>query len=109
MAFSVRGIKDGAIATFLKTYVNDKFSEYGEVTDLSIDTQSSRLTAKAMMRGERDFVAATVERYEIVRDGNDTFIVLESFTTSRDWLTKLLNRLFAGKRYPLPGAVRRFL
>ncbi len=109
MAFSVRGIKDGAIALSLKAFVNDKFAEYGEIMDLSIDTQASRLTAKAMMRGERESVTATVERYEIERVGNDNFIVLVSFSTSRAWLTKLLNRLFAGKRYKLPSAVSRFL
>jgi len=109
MAFSVRGIKDGAIAISLKAFVNDKFAEYGEITDLAIDTQANRLTAKAMMRGERESVSATVEKYEILRECNDNFIVLCSFSSSRTWLTILLNKLFSNKRYKLPGTVSKFL
>lgn len=104
-----RGVKDGALALSLKAYVNDKFKEYGEVVDCSIDTGASRLTAQLMMRGERDPVTATVEKYEIEKDGDERFIKLVKFSTSRAWLTTLLNALFTGKRYKLPGTVSKLL
>jgi hypothetical protein len=104
-----RSMKDGAIALSLKAYINDKFKEYGEVIDCSIDTGAGRLTAQMMMRGERDPVTATVDKYEIEKDGDERFIKLVKFTTSRSWLTTLLNSLFAGKRYKLPGTVSKLL
>lgn len=105
----VRGAKDGALAIALKAYVNDKLGAYGEITDCTVDTETNRLTAKAMLKGERDPVSATIERYEIQREGEDCYIVLKRFSTSRSWLTLLLTKLFADKRYKLPGAVSKLL
>ena len=104
-----RGMKDGALGLALKAYVNDKLGAYGEITECTVDTESSRLTVKALLKGERELVSATIERYEIQREGEDAYIVLKKFTSSRAWLTLLLNKLFADKRYKLPGAVSKLL
>jgi hypothetical protein len=104
-----RGVKDGALGLALKAYVNDKLGAYGEITDCTVDTETNRLTAKALLKGERDPVSATIERYEVEHQGDETYIVLKKFTTTRAWLTLLLNQLFSGKRYKLPNAVSRLL
>ena len=104
-----RGVKDGALAIALKAYVNDKLGAYGEIIDCSVDTDLNRLTVKAILKGERDSVTATIERYELQRDGEDHYIVLKQFSSSRAWLTLLLTQLFSGKRYKLPGAVSKLL
>ena len=104
-----RGVKDGALGIALKAYINDRLGAYGEITDCTVDTDTNRLTAKALLKGERDPVSATIERYEIQREGEDCYIVLKKFTSSRAWLTLLLNKLFADKRYKLPSAVSKLL
>lgn len=104
-----RGVKDGALALALKAYVNDRLSNYGEVTDCTIDSANSRLTIKAMLKGEREAVTATIERYAIETEGSDRYIVLHKFSSSRTWLTLLLTQLFSGKRYKLPAAVSALL
>lgn len=109
LKFLARGVKDGALGIALKAYVNDKLGAYGEITDCTVDTETSRLTAKALLKGERESVTATIERYEIQREGEDTYIVLKKFTSSRAWLTLLLNKLFQDKRYKLPSAVSKLL
>lgn len=104
-----RGMKDGALAMTIKAFVNDRFREYGEVVDCSVNTGDSRLTVRAMLKGERDPVTATVERYEIEAEGEDRYIKLHEFSSSRAWLTLLLTKLFSGKRYKLPSAVGKLL
>jgi len=104
-----RGVKDGALAMALKAYVNDRLSAYGEVTDCTVDTNTNRLTVKAMLKGERESVTATIERYELEKEGEDHYIVLKQFSSSRAWLTLLLTKLFSGKRYKLPAAVSTLL
>jgi hypothetical protein len=104
-----RGVKDGALAMALKAYVNDRLGAYGEVTDCSIDTRAGKLTVKALLKGERDKVTATIERYALEAEGADRYIVLQKFSTSRDWLTLLLTKFFTGKRYKLPAAVSALL
>jgi|GEM_PF-1116049 len=104
-----RGMKDGALGLTFRAYLNDKFKEYGEVTDVVIDTHGNRLMIEAMLRGEKDGVRATIERYDIEKSGDSTFIVLRQFSTSRAWLTLLLTQLFAGKRYKLPSTFSKLL
>jgi hypothetical protein len=104
-----KSVKDGAIALGLRAYVNEKFGEYGEVIDCQVDTAASSLTVHARLKGERDTVSATLERYELQREGEQLFIVLRNFSSSREWLTLLLNKLLSGKRYPLPSKVGALL
>ena len=104
-----KSMKDGAIAVALKAYVNDKFADYGEVLECQVDTSKNRLTLLARMKGERDTVSATLDQYELQTEGERLFIVLHRFSTSRAWLTLLLNKLFSGKRYPLPPTVGKLL
>lgn len=104
-----RGVKDSALALALKAYVNDRLGAYGEVTDCSIDTRAGKLTVKALLKGEREAVSATIERYTLESEGADRYIVLNKVTSSREWLTLLLKQLFTGKRYKLPAAVSALL
>lgn len=104
-----RGVKDGALGMSLKAYVNDKLRDYGEVLDCSINTAEAKLTLRALLKGESESVIATIERYEIEAEGDERYIKLVRFSTSRPWLTQLLNKFLAGKRYKLPGAVSKLL
>lgn len=104
-----KSIKDGALAVGIKAYVNDRLDEYGEVLDCQIDTTHSKLTFRALLRGERDPVDAAVDRYEIVRDGDEVFIIIRSFSTSREWITTLVNKLLIGKRFKIPSKVAALL
>lgn len=102
-------MKDSALGMGLKKFVNERLGQYGEVRDVKVDTKASRITIEALLKGERDVVIATIERYELEREGDEVYVVLRSFSTSREWLTLLLARLLTGKRYKIPGAVASLL
>ena len=104
-----KGMKDSALGMALKGYLNDRFREYGEVLECQVDTGASRLTLTALLKGERERITAAVERYQIEREGDDRYITLHSFSSSREWLALLLTSLFSGKRYKLPGSVASLL
>ena len=104
-----KSLKDGALAVGLKAYVNDKLKEYGEVLDCQIDTGRGRLTFRAMLRGEREAVEASVDRYDIEHEGDEVYIAVRSFSTSREWITQLLNKLLIGRRFKIPAKVASLL
>ncbi len=104
-----RALKDGALAMSLKALVNDKFGQYGNVTDCSIDTKLSKLVVHALLKGESEKIIVTIEKYEIERDDLDSYIALKQFSSSREWATLLLNRFLLNKRYKLPSAVSKLL
>lgn len=105
----VRGAKDGALAMSMKAFLNDKLGLYGEIVDCSVDTKSNKVTLKAKLKGETQTVTASIERYEMEREGEDSYIVLKQFSSSREWLTLMLQRFFTDKRYKLPSAVTKLL
>ncbi|MGH8432734.1 MAG: hypothetical protein ACREUF_20280 [Solimonas sp.] len=102
-------MKDAALGMALKAFVNERLSAYGEILDLKVDTQASRLKLHALLRGEHHPVTVTVERYELQREGGEIYVVLRSFSSSREWLTLLLTRLLGGKRYKIPAAAAALL
>lgn len=104
-----RGLKDGALALSAKAYINDRFRQYGEVLDCSIDTEACSLSLTAQLSGEREPIVARIEQYRVEADGDERYIVLQRFSCSREWIGLLLTQLFSGKRYKLPSAVSKLL
>ncbi|HEY9545440.1 MAG TPA: hypothetical protein VIR56_05510 [Solimonas sp.] len=104
-----KSMKEGALSVALRAYVNDRFSEYGEVLDCQIDTKENRLTFRVMLRGEKEPASGSIDRYQIEREGDDVYLKMRSFSTSREWITLLLNQLLAGKRFKIPSKVAGLL
>lgn len=104
-----KGMKDGAMGIALKHYINDKLGEYGEVLDCNVDSEHARISIRALLKGDREPTNASIERYELSREGEAVYATLRTFSSSRAWLTLLLGKLFEGKRYKLPSAVGRLL
>ncbi|HUS25481.1 MAG TPA: hypothetical protein VM369_11080 [Candidatus Binatia bacterium] len=109
LGMMARGVKEGAMSVAAKSWLNEKFADYGKVTDLVIDTEANCITVEAVLKGERDPITASVVRYDIEKNQEGSFVVLKRFDSSRQWLTMLLTKFFAGKRYPLPPMVTKFL
>lgn len=105
----LKAFKDGAIAVALKSYLNDKFGEYGQIQSCTLDSARGRLVLEAMLKGERETIKATLEHFELVREQGKPFMVLHEFSSSRQWLGLLLTKLFAGKKYPLPATFAALL
>lgn len=109
LGFVARSVKDRALSLALKTWLNDRFREFGEITDCVLDSDAGSLKLEAMLKGEKEPIVAVLEHFDMEKKGNERVIVLHEFSSSRPWLGALLTRLFAGKRYPLPGAVAAML
>lgn len=104
-----RGVKDGALSMSAKSWLNDKFHDYGSVQECRIDTGANSAAVTALLTGERESITVTLKRYELQHEAGETYIVLHEFHSSRAWIGKLLSRLFSGKRHKLPSAVSKLL
>ena len=105
----VGGVKDTALGVSLKSFLNERFADYGDVLDCEVDTKANRVQVHVKLRGEREAISAAIEKYEIKDTADGRVVVLHKFSTSREWITKLLTRIFSGKQYKLPGAVSKLL
>lgn len=104
-----KAVKDGALGVGLKAFFNEKFGEYGDIRDCTVDTAKGRIVAHALMRGEREPITVTIERYEILEENSKVFIVIRKLTTTRQWITLLLNRVLDGRRFEIPASVSKIL
>lgn len=104
-----KGMKDVGLAIALKAFLNDRLRDFGEVLDCEIDTGRSRISVRTLLKGERDPLTVSVERYELAMEGEQLYATLRSFSSSRPWVSLLLSKVMTGKRYKLPGAVARLL
>ncbi|MFP5307145.1 MAG: hypothetical protein ACLGI7_15155 [Gammaproteobacteria bacterium] len=104
-----RAVKDGALAVGLRAFFNDKFGEYGDVRDCAVDTAKGRIVAHVLMRGEREPLTITIERYELITEDGKVFIVIRKLSTTRQWITLLLNRVLDGRRFEIPASVSKIL
>lgn len=102
-------VKDGALGVGLRAFFNEKFGEYGDVRDCVVDTGAGRITAQVVMRGERDPITITINRYEMVKDGGKAYFTVRQLTTSRAWITLLLNKVLDGRRFEVPSSVGKLL
>ncbi len=104
-----KAVKDGALSVGLRAFFNEKFGEYGEVRDCAVDTAKGSIVAHVVMRGERDPITVTIDRYELLQDDGKVFIVIRKLTTTRQWITLLLNRVLDGRRFEIPASVSKIL
>lgn len=105
----LKAMKEGALALAAKAWLKERFSDYGEVVDCRFDTQGNTLTIEALLRGEQKTITARIDRYELEKTGDQHFVILKKFSSSRAWLTTLLNALLIGKRYKIPAVVSKLL
>ena len=104
-----QGVKDSALALLIKKFVNDRLPQYGQVVDCAIDTGNGRVRLRCLLKGENETIDAAIERYEIVREEDGSYIRLKEFSSSREWLTVLLQRYLVDKQYKLPSAISSLL
>lgn len=109
LANIARRMKDHTLALSFKTLFNERFGEFARATECQVDTRISRISLTALMHGEQEPVTAVLEHYELETIGGERYIVLRRFSSSRQWIDKLLARLFTDRRYKLPIAIDRLL
>ena len=106
---AVHHLKDSALAHALKGYINERFGKYGELLDCEVDTANNAIHLRAQLKGETETVTASIDRYEIEREGEQAYLVLHACSASREWLGVLLDNIAEGSRHKIPAAVARFL
>lgn len=91
MLEKLRQLKDKGLSTALRLALNEKFSRYGKITALQLDTSAHHLHVDVLLEGEIKKTTLVVEEYELLRDGDAAVIRLGKITASRVWLEHVIN------------------
>ncbi len=102
-------MKDWLIEKSVPALLNDRVLQpYGELTDFRIDSRERSLAGALRLKGECDLVRIHISSYDVFKNGEDVFVVFNSVTTSREWLTSLARQFLIGRRFKLSEGLSRF-
>jgi hypothetical protein len=106
--------RDRLLETLALPIVNGALlAGFGKARTLQVDTSEKRAEIVLDLKGETEPLRVVVGRYELLQDGDDTFVALHGIATSREWLTALAERFLAGRAVKLPrelaGVLSRWL
>ncbi|MEF2144666.1 MAG: hypothetical protein V3573_04405 [Desulfovibrionaceae bacterium] len=91
MLQTLRQLKDRGLSAALRLALNEKFSRYGKITALRLDTGEHQLHVDVLLEGETDLTVLCVEKYGLQRDEDALLLELGHVTVSRPWLERVLN------------------
>ncbi len=104
------GAKDWLVEKAAVVMINQAvLKPYGTLTALKLDTTARTIDAEVQLHGETEPVRLQVHEYELIEEAGTVFAVIKSASTSRAWLTRLVNDFAVQRRFELPESVRKFL
>jgi hypothetical protein len=85
----------------------------GQATSLKIDSTNKTADIVLELKGEQTPITIHVQEYELMREGDATFVVIKALSASREWMTSMAREYLVGRRLQLPreaaGMMSRFL
>ena len=109
MAFDINNTlasaKDKSLSKLLLSAAKPFLREYGEVVALCIDSSARTLTMEVLPVGERETIGVELTGYKLVTDETGRgWLTFERFSTTRQWLTLVVEKALPERRLKLPSA-----
>jgi len=98
----LRAGKDAAIAVGIRSFFNSKYSRFGQMTDVSVDTSKREIRVRLELVGEATPIEVHVMDYRMDQQGDRVTLTIGDATASREWMTELLREFVVGRTYVLP-------
>jgi hypothetical protein len=87
---------------------NSLLQPYGQATSLKLNSSDKSAAVVLNLKGESQPVEIQLTRYELQREGEKVYLIIQSATTSREWLTTLAREHLLNKKLELPPQVAAY-
>jgi hypothetical protein len=81
---------------------NTKFSEIGQMTELSVDTKKRAFRLRLDLAGEPEPIEIHVKKYSLERRQERATLTIVDAAASREWLTQVLQEFVVGRKFTIP-------
>jgi len=103
------GMKDWLIQKTVPGLLNDRvLKPYGELRDFKFSSCERSAEGELMLHGEREPIRFRIGSYDLFTEADRTYIVINQFAASREWITRLAQDFVVGKRFALPEGVGKY-
>ena len=96
----LRDLKNSTISFLAKKFINNRIKEYGEMVNLKIDSKNKRIELDILLKGEKESIIIYIDKYEIVNKNDNNYIKFNKISSSREWISVLLNNLIVPNYAP---------
>jgi len=86
-----RDLKNSAVETLAKNFVNNNITEYGEMVNLKIDSKNRNIELEVLLKGEKENILIKIEKYEAVSKDDSNVIKFKNVSASREWIEVLIH------------------
>lgn len=101
--------KDLSVAYILRKLLQKKLEAYGTIQSFELDSQSSKLSAEVLLKGETDPITLHIEEYELREEPGGTFVTVRRASASRAWISLLVKEFLTGKSFLVPPEYARLV
>ena len=104
-----KGLKDKALSTAIKTAINLKIKEFGEMLRLNLDSQNKKIELELMLLGEKEPLYVEVGSYEISEEDGKHYLIAKDIKTSREWINIVAKNYLENQKFEIPANVAEIL
>ncbi len=94
--------KDSSVSLVLEKFLQKKIERYGRLIELKIDSRQRTASVRLILKGEHESVTVLIERYELSDQSGQMSVILRQASSSREWLTLLLQDFVLNKPVVVP-------
>jgi hypothetical protein len=102
-------VPDSAAAWAVRQYINYRFEPIGQMTTLQIDAAKKTAVFELDLKGESQSLRVSIDRYELTSVGDKTFVEIQDFQTSREWINYIGRELLKGRKFEVPEVAKAVL
>lgn len=95
--------KQVAAESAVRRYLAGKIASYGELQEFTLDLKQKTMEIQVLLEGESSSITLRVDGYQMLKKGDDTYLIIKKLDASRKWLLLLLNDLVVEKTIPVPN------
>ena len=100
---AINQVKDTGAASAIERWLARELADYGEVLDFKISSADRRAELHVLLKGEKEALTVTIEKYELSSQGSEDFIIVRQAHTSREWVNAVLRKFLIDKKHKIPG------
>lgn len=99
---AIGAVKDTGASAAIQRWLSREISDYGELRDFNFSSRNRSVELHVLLKGEHEKLTVYVSDYEMVRQGNEDFVVIKSARASREWVNAVLRNFVINKPHRIP-------
>lgn len=94
--------KDKALSRTLEVLGRQAVSRYGTLRDITLDSLDRRIEIEVLLKGESSPIRISINRFDIVFEGEEASVVFRDIAVSREWMKTLAEDILKDRPLKMP-------